>query len=916
MNTNTAGKRGGLSSRLLLSTAISLGASLALAGAASAQEDPVALDPSVEQAEDDVSTQDKVVVTGSRIQRTDLASVGPLSVIDDQEIYDTGITNVEELLQTQSFSAGFAGNANAAYWVSGGWGTAQVNLRGLGANRTLVLLNGRRVVAGGSGANSSVDLNMIPVSLLGRVEVLKDGASAVYGADAISGVVNLITLDEFEGFKLDTKYGISGEGDAEEYLVDLTWGAVGDRGSLMFNASYQNNLEAPLDTRAPCALADTDGDGDLECTAGSSSTAGGRAVLPNGDQINFVGGDAYEPFNIADHGFNSNPFFNASNPVERVSFAAIGKYDLTDSARFFSEALFNWRTSNQPGSPATLSNIAFDASHPTNPTGEDIVLLRRRTAEFGARQFEQDVTTWRLVAGVEGDLMAGWNYDVSLNWGRNTAIDALKNNINTRRLGETLDPTICGTNGIPCADILGEGDLTEEVGDYILVNQRDTGGNEQISFTANIAGSLFELPAGPLGFAAGFEYREDKGWLDPDSLLVAGDALGNAQDPVSGSIEAQEVYAEVNIPVLRDVMLAEALDLDLAARYSDYDLFGSDTNYKVGLNWQVYSDLKLRGTYSTAFRVPSVTELFSGVSEGQIPTTDPCSNWTSLDPSSVVYQNCQAAGVPASYVQFNSAILTDQGGNPNLEPENAKTFTIGAVYQPSYVKGLSFTADYFDIEIEDAIRQTSGSTKLQFCYNSVGLSHPFCGPTHHTRNPLTGDIDFLSAQSSNTGDEVMQGIDLAATYDFATGNIDHSVKLQATNLFKYEASAFDGDEPFVYDGGVGCCDGGYPEWRGNAYWSASTDLWSAVYNAQLIGPATDYFGTPGEIGTDIDAVLYHNVQGSYQINEQLRLSAGVDNLFDEEAPYVASWSDGNTDTLTYSLLGRYFYARATLVLGQ
>lgn len=906
-------KVGVLARQLLATTAIGVSVSLLANGTALAQsvEDDPAL--RVDATTEDVATQEKVVVTGSRIQRSDLSSVGPLAVLDDQDIYATGITNVEELLQTQSFSAGFAGNANAAYWVSGGWGTAQVNLRGLGANRTLVLLNGRRVVAGGSGANSSVDLNMIPVSLLERVEVLKDGASAVYGADAVSGVVNLITKDEFDGFKLDTKFGISDEGDAEEYLVDLTWGLTNDRASMMFNASYQNNQAAPLDVRAPCPLVDRDGDNTLECS-GSSSTAGGRAVLPNGDQINFVGGDAYEPFDILAHGFNYNPFFNASNPVERVSFAAIGKYEISDSMRFFSEALFNWRTSNQPGSPATLSNISFDASHPTNPTGEDIILLRRRTAEFGSRQFAQDVSTWRLVAGIEGDLWQDWAYDVSLNWGRNTATDSLKNNINTLRLSETLDPSICGMNGIPCADLLGEGDITSEVGDYILMNQASTGGNEQISFTGNIAGSLFELPAGPVGFAAGFEYREDEGWLDPDALLVAGYALGNAQDPVKGSIEAQELYTEIHVPLIADAPLAQSVDLDLALRYSDYDLFGSDENYKVGLNWQIVPDFKLRGTYSTAFRVPSVTELFSGVSEGQIPTSDPCSNWAALDPSSVIYQNCQAAGVPVTYTQFSSSILTNQGGNPDLEPENATTFTIGAVYQPRFVPGLSFTVDYFDIDIQDAIRQTSGSTKLAYCYNSVGLSHPFCGTQHHTRNALTGDIDFLSAQSANTGNEVMQGVDISATYDFTTQDISHSVKLQATNLFKYEVTAFDGDTPFVYDGGVGCCEGGYPEWRATGSWSANSGPWSGVYNAQLIGAATDYYGTPGSIGTDIDAVVYHNVQGSYQLTEKLKLSAGVDNLFDKKAPYVSSWSDGNTDTMTYSLLGRYFYARATLVL--
>lgn len=214
MNMYGAGKLGRLANKLMLTTAISFGVSCVVAGGALAQEETILVDQAEQQA-DDVSTQEKVVVTGSRIQRTDLTSVGPIAVLDDQQIFETGITNVEDLLQTQSFSAGFAGNSNAAYWVSGGWGTAQVNLRGLGANRTLVLMNGRRVVAGGSGANSSVDLNMIPVSLLERVEVLKDGASAVYGADAVSGVVNLITRDEFEGFKLDTKYGISDEGDAE-----------------------------------------------------------------------------------------------------------------------------------------------------------------------------------------------------------------------------------------------------------------------------------------------------------------------------------------------------------------------------------------------------------------------------------------------------------------------------------------------------------------------------------------------------------------------------------------------------------------------------------------------------------------------------------------------------------------------------
>ncbi|MDH5622489.1 MAG: TonB-dependent receptor, partial [Gammaproteobacteria bacterium] len=498
----------------------------------------------------------------------------------------------------------------------------------------------------------------------------------------------------------------------------------------------------------------------------------------------------------------------------------------------------------------------------------------------------------------------------AVNWGRNSAVDALLDNINTQRLAATLDTSICGSNGIPCADLLGEGDLTSAVGDYILFNQRESGGNEQKSFTGNISGQLFDLPAGSVGVAGGFEIREDSGWSYPDALLTTGAALGNAQDPIDGSIKATEIYGEMHVPVLSGAPLAETLDLDLALRYSDYDLFGDDTNYKVGVNWQLVPALKIRGTYSTAFRAPSIPELFSGVREAQLPTVDPCSNWASLDPSTVISQNCQAFGVPINYVQFGSIVITDIGGNPALKPEDAKTFTVGAVFEPGILPGLALTIDYFDIDIDNAINQTGGSAKLNICYTSEGLSHPFCGPSHHTRNSLTGDIDFLSAQSANTGNEVMSGIDFGASYDFDIGSVQQQVGFKTTYLQKYEIIAFEGDTPLIRDGGVGCCVGGYPEWRASGFWTASRDNWSGTYNFQMIGSATDYNGVAGEIGTEIDPVFYHNLQGSYKLSDTIELRLGIDNVLDEDAPYVRSWSDGNTDTMTYSLFGRFVYARA------
>lgn len=856
---------------------------------------------------------DEVQVTGSRIKRVDLSSVGPATVLDAAEIENLGVSSAEVLLQRLPASAGFAGNSNAAYWVSGGWGTAQVNLRGLGGNRTLVLLNGRRVVAGGSGANDSVDLNMIPLSIVSRMEVLKDGASAIYGADAVAGVVNFITKESFEGLQFDARYGVTNHSDGEEYRLVLTWGISGDRGNLMFAANYQDNQAAPLIDRAPCALADIDGNNTLECSPGSS-TAGGRAVLPDGSQVNFTGGDAFEPFNIQRHGFSSNSFFNASNPVKRFSLGAFGNYSLNHKVRLFTEAMFNWRDSFQPASPATLRNIRFAAAHPTNPTGEDIVLLRRRTVEFGARDFGQDVNTWRVVAGIQGELGGGWTYDLAANWGRNTAVDALFNNVNVNRMAQTLDPALCGMNGIPCADILGEGDLDPAVGNYVLFNQRNSGGNEQKSISGGVSGLIFDLPAGAVGVAGGFEFREDSGWLDPDSLLTAGGALGNAQDPISGKIKTAEIYGELHVPIFADVAMFETLDLDIALRYSDYDRFGSDTNYKLGLNWRVVPSFKLRGTFSTAFRAPGIPELFSGVYEVQLPTADPCSGWARLDPSSTIYRNCQAAGVPRNYVQFGSTVVTDIGGNPLLQPEDADTFTAGLVFEPESLPGLSLTLDYFDIDIENAISQTDGSNKLSVCYSSRNLSHPFCGPKHHTRNAVTGDISFLSAQSANAGREVMRGLDIGATYAFELGSVAQNVNFKLTNLRKYEITAFDGDTPVARQGSVGCCIGGYPEWRALGYWTATFDRWSGTYGFQMIGEATDRNGAPGAIGTDIDAVFYHNAQLSYTLKDGIKFRLGIDNVLDEDAPYVRSWTDGNTDTMTYSLLGRMVYAQVTFDL--
>jgi len=855
----------------------------------------------------------EVVVTGSRIKRADITGVGPATVVTEEAIARTGLANVETLLQRLPASAGNAGGQTNAYWTGNGYGTAQVNLRGLGINRTLVLLNGRRVVYGGTGANSAVDLNTIPAALISRIDVLKDGASAIYGADAVAGVVNIITRTDFEGVQVTGKYGVTDEGDGEEYTADLLWGLRGEKGGFTVGLNYQKTEPVNMADREPCGLGEVGGQ--LVCV-GSASTIGGRAVLPNGQQINFNqtpggNGNFFEPYSAAKHNFNSNPFLNAVSAIERISVGVFGDYDLTDSVELFGEFMFTHRESDQIATPGTLRNLAIPATNPTNPTGQNIVLIQRRLAEAGVRDFFQETETWRIVGGLRGRFGGDWTWEAAANWGRTTGVDGSTNIANLQRVRETLDRTVCSTAAnaaIPCGDYLGAGDLTPQVLDYILFTMRDNGGNEQKSVTADVTGSLFELPAGPLAVAAGVVYREEEGWRDPDSLVVLGVANTNAQQPISGQVKTKEAYAELSAPLLADLPFAQRLELNAAARYSDYNLFGDNWTYKLGLDWTVVEGLRLRATYGTGFRIPSVPELFGGVAEGNLTTTDPCSRYSTSTNATLV-ANCRASGVPAGYVQLGNSVLTTVGGNQNLQPEKSENLTLGAVFQPTFVPGLAVTVDYFDIQIDDAIRNIPGSTKLSVCYASPNLSHPFCAPEHFRRSPLTGEVNFLSSQPTNAGKETMKGVDFGVRYTFDVRGLRADIDWNTTYLAKYEVIPFEGAAPIIFDGNIGGGNGGYPHWRSNATFGLSDVNWNATWSVQMIGKAKDFNAAPTAIGSKTPNVFYHFVQASYLINEDLSVAVGVDNLFDKDAPFIQSWTDANTDTMTYDLLGRRGYVR-------
>ena len=861
---------------------------------------------------------DKVQITGSRInfKQAQISGVGPVTVIDAETIQRTGAISAETLLQRLPASAGGAGNQTNAYWTGNGYGTTQVNLRGLGINRTLVLLNGRRVVNGGTGANSAVDLNMIPVALIERVEVLKDGASAIYGADAVAGVVNIITKTGLKGGEASVRYGQTSRGDGDETAVDLAWGLQSGAGSLVAGLNYSESGAINMATRAPCGLGEVGGK--LECV-GSSATIGGRARLADGQRINFnqtPGGNpsAYETYSATKHNYNGNPALNAVNPIKRLGMSAFGTLNLGESAQLFTEMLFSHRASHQlatAGSLGVYRTINIAANHPTNPTGQALVLERRRLEEGGTRTFSQESNIFRVVAGVKGSLGDRWDWSAAANWGRNTGSDGTSNVANLDRVDLTLDRSRCSTTpgaAIPCGNYLGYGNLTPEVLRYIMATTRDTGGNDQKGISANISGELFALPAGPVGFAAGAEARKESGWRNPDNLTVLGIANTNRQDPIAGSYNAREVYAELAVPLLRKLPFVESLQFNTAARYSDYSLFGSKSTYKAGLDWQLVPSLKLRGNVSSAFRVPNIPELYGGVSEGNLTTTDPCSNWSALPTSSVVSQNCKAAGVPAGFRQLGNTILTTVGGNPKLEPEDAKTLTAGAVWSP--LKTLTLTLDYYSIKISNAIQSVAGSTKLATCYNTPGLAHIFCSPASFTRNKATGEIDFLSSQPVNAADEKISGIDVGALYEFNVAGITTTLSAELSHLKNYQVRPFPGAAAIDYTGKITGGRGSYTQWRSLSSLTMVKGPWSGAYTLQYIGAADDINAAATDIGARAPAVTYHSAQLKYAYSKQLDVAVGVDNLFDKKAPFIKSYTDGNTDTMTYDLQGRRWHVRA------
>jgi iron complex outermembrane receptor protein len=854
---------------------------------------------------------EEVYVTGSRIKRADIDGIGKVDVVTAEDFGKIGAVSLDQLLKFSPFTAGAQAGSESNYLsATEGYGTASVNLRGLGPNRTLVLVNGRRFVTGGSGANSIVDLNAIPVNMIDRVETLLDGSSAIYGADAVAGVVNIITRRSMDGFQADATYGITERGDAESVDASVAFGGESERSGFIVSLNYTDRQEARSKDRGFSECFFEEEEGEKFCS-GSSSTAGGRGTTETLGNVQFNqdpsgDGDSFVPYSFAAHAFDFQEYFNLSAPYDRINVSANGYLELANGVRLFTENTYSDRSSNTEASPASFANLLFSATYPSNPTGEALTLRRRMVEEgFGARIWEQEVSLYRTVLGVEGETDGGWSWEVSANYGKSESDEVFTNAIDVQNLLATMNEADCVSPGpTQCVDWFGINDPTPEALAFINATVPTVGENEQTSVLANVSGELFDMPAGAVGFAAGIEYRRDEGSYRRTFTRPVLSGGGGSTDPIDANLSSTEVFAEASLP------LAERLNLNLAARYSDYSKFDSEFTYKLGGDWLVTDALRLRATYSTSVRTPNIRELYTTELLNFTTFVDPCDQWeTSSDAN--LQANC-AADVGAGFAQSELFIEVDYPGSLALSPEDAETFTFGIVLEPQAVEGLSVMLDYYQIDIEDSIRNVPPTAALEQCYYSEGKSHPTCNDVF--RDPFSGDVVFLVVPLVNAATEKMRGVDFGVRYLFQAGGSDFRIDWDTSYLDQFDIDFVGARSTLEWAGTISNGEGGngsYTQWRSNLRFGVDREMWGASYQLSYIGDADSQFQRIGATAPSVGSITYHSLEGSLRLGDDLVLRAGVNNLFDKDPPYYTDAIDQNTDPFTYDLLGRRYFLRAT-----
>ncbi|WP_031238312.1 TonB-dependent receptor domain-containing protein [Asticcacaulis sp. AC466] len=910
----------------------------------------------------------EIVVTGSRIRRDPVRQAAPITHLDQADIKRTGLTSLTDILQrlpgttgginSRSNSSGNNGNPPDGGGV--GAGSAEVDIRYLGSRRALVLVDGQRFINGtaASGVPAAVDLNAIPESLIERVEILRDGASAVYGSDAISGVVNIITKTKQEGWAFSGQTGAYDKGDGVTELYNYSYGHTFDStgGSLIIGGNYARQGSIFKGDRALYRFPTP---GATQCDSNcSSGTPNARVIVTNpltGESMNITlkapvltgkpfidltdptgPNSDYKAFTVADR-FNFSPYNYILTPNKRVGTFVSYVQPLGDRANFKFKATYNERSSANQAAPLPLfvgpdagngnllDTISIDKTNPYNPfgfslsaggvggAGANYAFIGKRLVEAGPRHFEQKVNTAYFNAGFDGNFDSfgkTWYWDVSGIYATNKATQTMSGNINAAKLAKALGPLAdCTGECVPFNIFGGEGAVTKDMLNYVLFQQNDASQQSMVDFSANITGSLFELPAGPLGVAAGVEFRRLAGSFDPDPVVAAGLGSDIPALPTRGSYNVKEIYAEADVPLLKDLPGVRLLEATFAIRYFDYSTSGSDSTTKAGLSWKPVNDLRLRATWSEGFRAPSIGELYGAPSRFDGGVADPCSGFNTSGVSATIKANCITLGVPAdgSYVQLNGQLPIITGGNKALKPETSESTVVGFAYSPSWAKSLPFAdalsleADYYDIKVDNSITSISADVLLNNCVTSLDATS--CAAI--TRS-ATGSITQIRGILQNVGTLESAGVDLTLNYrapQTALGRF--GLIWQATFLDKYQTSLPSATGVTVLDyKGVENNGQAYPENRSNV-----TLTWQkGNMFGSLTGRYISELDEPNYNNT-MKATTYTDIQFGWtpeKLGGKYEFAIGVNNLFGKTAPICLAC--GGYDA-AYDLQGQFGYIR-------
>jgi iron complex outermembrane recepter protein len=869
---------------------------------------------------------EQVVVTGSRIPRSDETASSPVVSTDREEI------QLENAMTVEDFSTKLpqaAGGVRDTAEGSDSFGAEVFDLRNLGQSRTLVLIDGTRAVP--FSIRNSVDVGSIPASLIKRVDVLTGGAAAVYGADAVAGVVNFIMNDDFDGAEFSAKDKTAQHGGSE-YGGSLTLGGgIGDRGHIVLALDYTQQDEVKAGTRSWAA---TPGATQAPIGGNFTDVASGRAFSFTSDGA----------FTTTPQTSNFSSQFPLIEPLKRFNVASFLKYNLTDNVELYGRVMYtNARTeeSGTPGpNPASVSQVV--SINQNNPfltpqiasqltfVGGAAQVQVNKTLGLGLIDFHTERNTTQFQLGLRGPITNAIRWDAYSQYGRVTE--------NSPITGDGLVTNAAGVNNFAAiantANIFGPNETSlASLGSTIPGNDRT---RDQLVSSASISGDssdLFSLPAGPIGFAVGYEYRQESTQIIQDSALQSGNTYREgALAAYSGAFSSNEGYGEVLVPVVKDWFLAKEVDLGAAYRYSSFSQFGNHDTHKWEVTWVVNDDIRFRGTAQSVIRTPNFSEY--AATESSIPFNnlvtvarlapryagDPCVLGTGNA------AQCARFGAPAvgstnsfapSYLEGNYVF----GGNAAVQPETGKTKTLGVVLTPDFVPRLSTTVDYYDIDLNGAIGVIQPVSDLTSCYiTNPTAGNPLCQLV--TRDPANGHLLNALVNNQNLGVIDQRGIDVGMKYSIPVPiwmpGDDLLLSYQGTFVTHYTIQS-NSTVPAVNCAGTfgATCSSDattlvQPAYRHNITLGWQFDWGQVELDWQRIGAVRDSAPGATDVIPDQD---YFDINSSYQVTKWLALNAGIHNLFDKDPPIVAPTSTNggfNTFPDTYDLYGRVFSFSVTL----